>query len=78
MLSDRWPCIPSNTYSSGNLGFLGDNSTIYYQSVDIRILYTYNVEHEEKAAINYGNGEVRDVVFMKDKTFYLTKPPSRK
>ena len=39
------PGIPSYTYSSGTLGFLGDNNTIYYQSETSGYshLYTYNL-----------------------------------
>ena len=69
------PGIPSNTYGSGTLGFLADNSTIYYQSevTGYSHLYTYNVNTKKKQQLTSGNWEVRDVILAKDKKiFYLT------
>ncbi|MFT5252739.1 MAG: dipeptidyl aminopeptidase/acylaminoacyl peptidase [Flavobacteriales bacterium] len=75
---DAWiggPGIPSYTYSEGTLGFLVDNSTIYYQSeaTGYSHLYTYNLNTKKKQQLTSGNWEVRDVILAKDKkTFYLT------
>ena len=69
------PGIPSYTYSSGTLGFLGDNTTIYFQSEasGYSHLYTYNVTSKKKQQLTSGKWEVRDVILAKDKkTFYLT------
>lgn len=68
------PGIPSYAFSSGILGFLADNKTIYYQSekTGYSHLYTYNLVTKEKKQMTRGNWEVRGVVLSKDKkTFYL-------
>ncbi len=69
------PGIPSYAFSSGTLGFLADNETIYFQSekTGYSHLYTYNVRTNKKAQLTQGNWEVRGVVLSKDKkAFYLT------
>ena len=69
------PGIPSYAFSSGTLGFLSDNETIYFQSekTGYSHLYTYNLRTNNKVQLTQGNWEVRGVVLSKDKkTFYLT------
>ncbi len=69
------PGIPSYAFSSGTLGFLADNETIYFQSekTGYSHLYTYNVRTNKKVQLTKGNWEVRGVVLSKDKkSFYLT------
>lgn len=69
------PGIPSYAFSSGTLGFLADNETIYFQSekTGYSHLYTYNLRTDKKVQLTQGNWEVRGVVVSKDKkAFYLT------
>lgn len=69
------PGIPSYSFSSGTLGFLADNQTIYFQSeaTGYSHLYTYNLKSKKKTQLTKGNWEVRDVILSKDKNvFYLT------
>lgn len=69
------PGIPSYAFSSGTLGFLADNETIYFQSeiTGYSHLYTYNLRTNKKVQLTQGNWEVRGVVLSKDKkSFYLT------
>jgi dipeptidyl aminopeptidase/acylaminoacyl peptidase len=69
------PGIPSYAFSSGTLGFLADNETIYFQSeaTGYSHLYTYNLRTNKKTQLTKGNWEVRGVVLSKDKkAFYLT------
>ncbi|MEY4963741.1 MAG: hypothetical protein RLZZ323_1060 [Bacteroidota bacterium] len=69
------PGIPSYAFSSGTLGFLADNETIYFQSekTGYSHLYTYNLRTNKKVQLTKGNWEVRGVVLSKDKkSFYLT------
>ncbi|MEO8239057.1 MAG: prolyl oligopeptidase family serine peptidase [Flavobacterium sp.] len=69
------PGIPSYSFSSGTLGFLADNQTIYFQSeaTGYSHLYTYNLKSKKKTQLTKGNWEVRDVTLSKDKkVFYLT------
>lgn len=69
------PGIPSYSFDSGNLGFLADNETIYFQSeaTGYSHLYTYNVKTKKKTQLTKGNWEVRDITLSKDKkAFYLT------
>lgn len=69
------PGIPSYAFSSGTLGFLADNETIYFQSekTGYSHLYTYNLRTNKKMQLTQGNWEVRGVVLSKDKkAFYLT------
>lgn len=69
------PGIPSYSFSSGTLGFLADNQTIYFQSeaTGYSHLYTYNLKSKKKTQLTKGNWEVRDVTLSKDKkVLYLT------
>ena len=69
------PGIPSYSFGSGNLGFLYDNETIYFQSeaTGFSHLYTYNLKTKKKTQVTTGKWEVRDVTLSKDKkTFYLS------
>ncbi|MGL5112416.1 MAG: prolyl oligopeptidase family serine peptidase [Flavobacterium sp.] len=69
------PGIPSYSFSSGNLGFLYDNETLYFQSeaTGFSHLYTYNLKTKKKTQWTSGKWEVRDVTLSKDKkTFYLS------
>ena len=68
------PGIPSYSYATGTLGFLGDNETIYFQSEETGYshLYTYNLKTKKKTQLTKGNWEVKEVTLSKDKkTFYL-------
>ncbi|MTH18264.1 prolyl oligopeptidase family serine peptidase [Flavobacterium sp. LC2016-01] len=69
------PGIPSYSFASGNLDFLADNETIYFQSeaTGYSHLYTYNLKTKKKTQLTKGNWEVRDVTLSKDKkVFYLS------
>lgn len=69
------PGIPSSSFETGTLGFLGDNTTIYFQSEETGYshLYSFNLKTKKKTQLTKGNWEVRDVKLSKDKkTFYLT------
>ncbi|TDO97131.1 S9 family peptidase [Flavobacterium sp. 245] len=69
------PGIPSYSFASGNLEFLADNETIYFQSeaTGYSHLYTYNVKTKKKTQLTKGNWEVRDVTLSKDKkVLYLS------
>lgn len=69
------PGIPSYSFATGTLEFLGDNETIYFQSEETGYshLYTYNLKTKKKTQLTKGNWEVQDVILSKDKkTFYLT------
>ncbi|MBZ4037570.1 prolyl oligopeptidase family serine peptidase [Flavobacterium sp. 17A] len=69
------PGIPAYSFSSGNLGFLADNETVYFQSeaTGYSHLYTINLKNKKKTQLTKGNWEVRDVTLSKDKkAFYLT------
>jgi dipeptidyl aminopeptidase/acylaminoacyl peptidase len=69
------PGIPSYAFSSGTIGFLADNETIYFQSEasGYSHLYTLNLKSKKKTQLTKGNWEVRDVTLSKDKkVFYLT------
>ncbi|MFB9079207.1 prolyl oligopeptidase family serine peptidase [Flavobacterium procerum] len=69
------PGIPSYSFSSGNIEFLGDNETVYFQSeaTGYSHLYTYNFKTKKKTQLTSGKWEVRDVTLSKDKkVFYLS------
>jgi dipeptidyl aminopeptidase/acylaminoacyl peptidase len=69
------PGIPSYANSSGTLGFLSNNETIYFQSEETAYshLYSYNLKTNEKIQLTKGKWEVRDVKLSEDKnSFYLT------
>lgn len=69
------PGIPSYSFGTGTLEFLGDDETIYFQSEETGYshLYTYNLITKKKTQLTKGNWEVQKVSLSKDKkTFYLT------
>lgn len=69
------PGIPGYNFSNGTLGFLSDNTTIYFQSeaTGFSHLYTYNLETKKKRQLTQGKWEVREVVVSKlTNTFYIT------
>ncbi|MHA6696981.1 alpha/beta hydrolase family protein [Chryseobacterium sp. A321] len=69
------PGIPSYSFGTGNIGFLEDLSTLYYQSekTGYSHLYTYNLKSKERKTLTSGNWEVREAQLSKDKkTFYLS------
>lgn len=69
------PGIPGYNFSSGTLGFLADNKTIYFQSEasGYSHLYTFNLETKKKTQLTNGNWEVREVTLSKlSNTFYIT------
>lgn len=75
---DAWiggPGIPSWSFGTGNIGFLADETTLYYQSekTGFSHLYTYNLKSKTQNTLTSGNWEVRDATLSKDKkTFYLS------
>lgn len=69
------PGIPGYNFSNGTLGFLRDNSTIYFQSeaTGFSHLYTYNLETKQKKQLTQGKWEVREVILSAiSNSFYLT------
>lgn len=75
---DAWiggPGIPTYSFESKVLGFLGDNRTIYFQSeaTGYSHLYTYNLVSGVKKQLTSGKWEVRNLAVSNyRKTFYLT------
>ncbi|MBP4139941.1 S9 family peptidase [Flavobacterium geliluteum] len=75
---DAWiggPGIPSYAFDLGNIGFLADNETVYFQSeaTGYSHLYSFNLKTKKKTQLTKGNWEVRDLALSKDKkVFYLT------
>jgi dienelactone hydrolase len=69
------PGIPGYVQSRGNLSFLNDQKTIYFQSekTGFSHLYTHNLLTQKTETLTSGNWEVREVIYAdkKDK-FYLT------
>lgn len=69
------PGIPNYSFWGGNLGFLNDNETIYFQSetTGYSHLYTINLKTKKKTQLTTGNWEVRNATLSQDgKSFYLT------
>lgn len=69
------PGISSYNFSTGVLGFLKDDETIYFQSeaTGYSHLYTYNVRTKNKRQLTQGNWEVRDVQLAQNgQRFYIT------
>lgn len=69
------PGISGWNFSSGNIGWLADNQTLYYQSeaTGFSHLYTVNVETGEKNALTNGKFEILEASLSRDKTrFYIT------
>ena len=68
------PGVIGWNFSKGNLGFLADDETLWYQSEETGYshLYTYNFTSGESAALTSGNFEVLDAKLSRDgKVFYL-------
>ena len=63
------PGVDWSMYSPGDLGWLPDNKTIWFQSEETGYshLYTLNVETKEKKALTSGKFEVYDVLLSQDK-----------
>ena len=69
------PGIVSWNFSTGNIGWMADNSTIYLQSEETGYshLYTIDTRTGEMKQWTEGNFEIRDVNLSKDKNlFYIT------
>ena len=69
------PGIPSYAFASGTLGFLGDETTVFYQSEQTGYshLYVYNMKTKTTQALTSGSWEVRKVELNAAKTaFYIT------
>lgn len=69
------PGVDWSMYSPGDLGWLPDNKTIWFQSEETGYshLYTLNVETKEKKALTSGQFEVYDVSLSLDKkSFYFS------
>jgi len=72
---DAWiggPGISSWNFSSGNIGWLADNETLYYQSEEpgYSHIYTYNTKTGKKKALTKGDFEIRDAYLSKDKQYF--------
>ncbi|GAB4247653.1 MAG: prolyl oligopeptidase family serine peptidase [Saprospiraceae bacterium] len=68
------PGISGWNFSTGTLGWLPDNKTLYFQSEESGFshLYLYNVETKKKRQLTSGNFEILDVQLSNDgKLFYL-------
>lgn len=69
------PGISNWNMVSGTLGWLHDNTTVYFQSEETGYshLYTYNVDSKKKIALTKGNWEIYDVELNKTGTkFFIT------
>lgn len=69
------PGISGWNFSAGNIGWLADNKTIYFQSetTGFSHLYTVNVETGERNTLTNGKFEILDVTISNDKNnFYIT------
>ncbi len=69
------PGISSWNFSSGNIGWLSDNTTIWFQSEETGYshLYTYNIKTKKKTALTKGNFEIRNAQLSRDKSqFYIS------
>jgi dipeptidyl aminopeptidase/acylaminoacyl peptidase len=69
------PGISSWNMAEGTLGWLKDNSTIFFQSEESGFshLYTFNILTNSKSTLTQGKWEVHDVTLSHDgKKFYLT------
>ncbi len=63
------------SFSTGNLGWLSDNKTIWFQSEESGYshLYSLNVETGKKKALSSGNFEILDAFLSLDKQFFYIK-----
>ncbi|MFK8101284.1 MAG: prolyl oligopeptidase family serine peptidase [Saprospiraceae bacterium] len=74
---DAWiggPGISSWNFVQGNMGWLADNQTVWYQSetTGYSHLYTQNITQGKKKALTKGKFEILDAQLSQDKTaFYL-------
>lgn len=66
------PGISSWYFRPGNMGWLADNSTIWFQSevTGFSHLYTYQVKTGKKTALTEGNFEIRDARLSNDKKYF--------
>ncbi|MDW7693823.1 prolyl oligopeptidase family serine peptidase [Flammeovirgaceae bacterium SG7u.111] len=68
------PGISSWNFSRGNLGWLPDNQTVWFQSEETGYshLYTYNISKKKKKALTKGEFEIRSARLSNDKAhFYI-------
>jgi len=67
------PGISSWNFSAGNIGWMADNTTIWFQSEETGYshLYTLNVENGQKKALTRGEFEIRDAQLSRDKTQFF-------
>jgi dipeptidyl aminopeptidase/acylaminoacyl peptidase len=67
------PGISSWNFSAGNIGWLADNKTIWFQSEETGYshLYTLDVETGRKKALTSGKFEIRDAQLSRDKTKFF-------
>ncbi len=74
---DAWiggPGISGWNFSTGNVGWLQDNQTVWYQSekTGYSHLYTYNIETKKRKQLTKGKFEILSVELSRDgQTFYL-------
>lgn len=69
------PGISSYNFSSGVIGFLKDDETIYFQSeaTGHSHIYTYNLRTKNKRQLTQGNWEVRELQLAQNgQQFYIT------
>ncbi|UII22540.1 S9 family peptidase [Fulvivirga ligni] len=72
---DAWiggPGISSWNFFPGNLGWLPDGETIWFQSEETGYshLYTYNINTKKKKALTQGEFEIRDAQLSNDKKYF--------
>jgi dipeptidyl aminopeptidase/acylaminoacyl peptidase len=67
------PGISSWNFSAGNIGWLADNKTLWFQSEETGYshLYTLDVETGRKKALTSGKFEIRDAQLSRDKTKFF-------
>ncbi len=68
------PGIAAWNFATGNIGWLGDHETIWFQSEESGFshLYTLHVPSKRKTALTSGQFEVQEVILSQDKsTFFL-------
>jgi dipeptidyl aminopeptidase/acylaminoacyl peptidase len=67
------PGISSWNFSTGNIGWLADNKTIWFQSEETGYshIYTLDVETGRKKALTSGKFEIRDAQLSRDKTKFF-------
>jgi dipeptidyl aminopeptidase/acylaminoacyl peptidase len=67
------PGISSWNFSTGNIGWLADNKTIWFQSEETGYshIYTLDVETGRKKALTSGKFEIREAQLSRDKTKFF-------